>query len=125
MVLDLKREDPHKELFFEFLANVEGVSSFFNKDYRESLKTKYGYKSLSNYSSIRSQLILSANYNADKLIGNYLKKLFKKYKNVEELKESLNKYLDFKMVDSHYAKVKLEEGEELSNLHDLLLKHEI
>lgn len=54
--------------------------------------------------------MLSAGYNVEKLIGNYVRKLVKKYKNVEELKQELNKYLDFNIVNSHHAKVKLEEG---------------
>lgn len=37
----------------------------------------------------------------------------------------MNKYLDFNIVNSHHAKVKLEEGEELPNLHEILLKSEL
>jgi hypothetical protein len=34
LVLDLKREDPEKKSFFKFLDSVEGVSSFFNKQFK-------------------------------------------------------------------------------------------
>lgn len=69
------------------MDNVEGVSSFFSKEYRELIKSKLGQsKVLENYSVIRSASILSANYDTPKMIENYIKKLFKKYKNVEELK---------------------------------------
>ena len=79
LILDLQREDPEKLLFFQFLDNVEGVSSYFSHDYRQELKKKFGNKSLSDFKTIRSERILSANYKVDKLIGNYIKKLFKKY----------------------------------------------
>lgn len=80
---------------------------------------------MENFQAIQSSDILSVNYTSEKLIGEYLTKMFKKYKNSEELRTELSKYLDFHLINVYYARSKMEEGEEVPNLEEIMAKHEL
>ena len=112
LALDLKRQDPSKELFFEYVKSIETILSCFSRDHNEEIKKTFGRGGGSSYSTpIQNPDFVSQNYNPTMIVQEYIVKLFKKYKDIQGLKSQLVQFFDNQIVNQAYAKHKLSDGE--------------
>ena len=118
LVVDLLREDVKEKLFVEFVE--KNMTNFSNEEQRKRLKNKKVVPD-----QIRLSFNLTCrNWNSSQLVEKYIERLFRQ-NSERDIVERLKEYFEAEYLEKMFVRVKLLQGEKVSEVEKVLSMEEI